>query len=83
MISMFIITLFPKIVFNPLFLLKVFGNRKLQGFLPTALQFLKQYYNVPESNILPWQIYTQKDVQMQTTKTSSYTSGNQNVNNIK
>ena len=55
------------------------GNYK--EFLPTALHFLKQYYNVPESNILPWQIYTQKDVQMQTTKTSSYTSGNQNVNN--
>ena len=50
------------------------GNYK--GFLPTTLQFLKQYYNVPESNILPWQIYTPKDVQMQTTKTSSYTSGN-------
>ena len=33
MISMFIIILFPKIVFNPLFLLKVFGNRKLQGVL--------------------------------------------------
>ena len=28
------------------------GNYK--GFLPTALQFLKQDYNVPDSNILPW-----------------------------
>ena len=50
------------------------GNYK--GFLPTVLQFLKQHYNLPDSNILPWQIYTPKDVQLQSAKTSTYMSGN-------
>ena len=50
------------------------GNYK--GFLPTVLQFLKQHYNMPDSNILPWQIYTPKDVQLQSAKTSTYMSGN-------
>ena len=50
------------------------GNYK--GFFPTALQFLKQHFNLPDSNMLPWQIYTQKDVQLQSAKTSTFTSGN-------
>ena len=55
MISIFIIILFPKIVFNPLFLLKVFGNRKLQGVLAyctTVLQCTRMKHT-PLANLDP------------------------------
>ena len=72
-----------KINFSPqnVFSTYVFYQRYLEtgnykGFLPTALQFPKQHYNLPDSNILPWQIYTPKDVQLQSTKTSTDMSGN-------
>ena len=39
-----------------------------QGFLPIALQHVKKHYNV---NILPWKLYTDKDIQLQDARVSS------------
>ena len=36
-----------------------------QGFLPIALQHVKQHYNVQDVHILPWKLYTDKGIQLQ------------------
>ena len=38
-----------------------------QGFLPIALQHVKKHYNVHDVNILPWKLYTDKDIQLERT----------------
>ena len=42
-----------------------------QGFLPIALQHVKKQYNVLDVNILPWKLYTDKDIQLQDARVSS------------
>ena len=42
-----------------------------QGFLSIALQYVKKHYNVWDVNILPWKLYTDKDIQLQHARVSS------------
>ena len=42
-----------------------------QGFLPIALQYVKEHYNVHDVNILPWKLCTDKDIQLQDARVSS------------
>ena len=42
-----------------------------QGFLPIALQHVKKHYNVLDVNILPWKLYTDRDIQLQDARVSS------------
>ena len=42
-----------------------------EGFFPTAMEYVKKHYNVRDVNILPWKVYTEKDIQMQHAKVSS------------
>ena len=42
-----------------------------EGFFPTAMEYVKKHYNVMDVNILPWKVYTEKDIQMQHAKVSS------------
>ena len=42
-----------------------------QGFFPIALQHVKKHYNVRDVNILPWKLYTDKDIQLQDARVSS------------
>ena len=41
-----------------------------RGFAPIAAQYLTNKYRACNVNILPWQIYTDKDIQMQSAKSS-------------
>ena len=42
-----------------------------QEFLPIVLQYMKKHYNVWDVNILPWKLYTDKDIQLQHARVSS------------
>ena len=42
-----------------------------EGFFPTAMEYVKKHYNVRDVNILPWKVYTGKDIEMQHAKVSS------------
>ena len=46
-----------------------------KGFLPTAMQYLKKQHSIHESNILPWQVYTPKDMSLQLSKSIKTTTG--------
>ena len=39
-----------------------------RGFSVEAAEYLTKYYRVDDVNVLPWQIYTDKDIQMRAAK---------------
>ena len=76
------IPLFTIITLKPQLLSKINNNDpyryletgQYRGFAPIAAQYLPKKYRVRDVNILPWQIYIDKDIQMQSAK-SSYKKG--------
>ena len=48
------------------------------GYISQAIQHLRKYISVPESNILPWQVYTPHDIRLQCAN-SSYKTSNYNL----
>ena len=56
-------------------LFRYFETGSYKGFLPTAIQYLKKHYSIHESNILPWQVYTPKDISLKLAKSVKTATG--------
>ena len=54
-----------------------------KGFLPTAMQYLKKHYSIHESKILPWQVYTPKDMSLQLARSIKTTTGTRKTTGTK
>ena len=49
-----------------------------RGFSVKAAEYLTKYYRVHDVNVLPWQIYTDKDNQMQAAKSDEQNATGKN-----
>ena len=47
-----------------------------KGFIDKAIQYLKNEYTLHDVNILPWNLYTNKDVHIHEAKSSQIKSSN-------
>ena len=46
------------------------------GFIQVGIQYLKEEYAFHDVNILPWNLYTHKDIQLHEAKSSKIKSSN-------
>ena len=57
---------------NPeLIVFRYLESGSFRGFMPQALQHLKKFISLPDSDIYSWEVYTQHDIKLQQTKSST------------
>ena len=59
------------LIFEDKIFLRYIESGCYEGFLNKALSLVKTHCHIPEVNYLPWRIYTQKDVELQSAAKSS------------